>query len=100
MPARPLKLGREGLLALHVMFLEVVAVLASAHVIEPRYIFAIPGDGLRQSRSKTNLGPPAQLSLKLLAVDGVAQVVSLTVADELNQRFGAAQGSENQLRHL
>src|ERR1019366_8487516 len=94
------KLRREGLLALHVMFPEVVAVLAGAHVIEPRHIFAIPGDGLRQPRSETNLGPPAQLSLELLAVDGVAQVVSLTVADELNERFGAAEGSENQLGHL
>src|ERR1022692_1417533 len=82
------------------MLLEVVAVLAGAHVIEPGHIFAIPGDGLLQSLIETNLGPPAQFSFQLFAVDGVAQVVSLTIAHELNERFGAAQGGKNQLGHL
>src|ERR1039458_7147782 len=82
------------------MFLEVVAVLAGAHVIEPGHISAIPRDGPLQSLIERDLGPPAQLSFQLLAVDGIAQVVSLTIAHELNERFGAAQGAQNQLGHL
>src|SRR5450756_1349863 len=82
------------------MFLEVVAVLAGAHVIEPGYIFAIPRDGPLQSLIETDLGPPAQFPFQLFTVDGIAQVVPLTIAHELNERFGAAQGGENQLRHL
>src|SRR5208337_3527442 len=39
----------EGLRPLHVMFLEVFAVLSGAHVIEPLLVVAIPGDGLRQT---------------------------------------------------
>ena len=43
---------------------------------------------------------PAQLAARLLAVDGVAQVVSRTVGHELDKLFGSPERAQNQLGYF
>ena len=87
----------EGLLALHVVLLEVVAILAAAHIIQPLLIVAIPRDRVRQTLIELHLRLPSELAAQLFAVDGIAQIMSRTIGDELDQTFGSAQRFQDQL---
>src|SRR5215469_10182616 len=82
---------REGLLALHVVLLEVVAILPAAHVVQPLLIIAIPRDRVRQALIELHLRPPAQLARQLLAIDRVPQIMARAIGDELNQFLGPPQ---------
>src|SRR5271167_3123947 len=91
---------REGFGALHVMLLEVVAVLTGAHLVEPRLVFSVPRNGLRETSIEAYCWLPAQLAAGLLAVDSVAQVVSRPVGHELDEALSPAERAQNQLGHF
>src|ERR1700683_2323843 len=80
----------ERRVAILVIFLVVGQVIAVADPCHPFGIGAIPVNGLAQAIFQRNGGVPAQLSLDLVAPQGIAAVVAGTVFHVRKQRFGFA----------
>src|SRR5271157_1484592 len=74
--------------------------IAGAHLVQPRLVFAVPHDGLPKAFIELHRWLPTQLAAGLLAVDGVAQVVSRPIGDELDKTLGPSECAQNQLGYL
>src|SRR5262249_42379649 len=75
-------------------------VFSRARLRDPVGVLLVPADGLAQPLLERRPRPPAQRSLDLGAVDGIAAVVAGPVLDVTNEAARLAQEVEQQVRQL
>src|SRR5262249_24008060 len=89
----------EGLVAVEVMALVVIAIFAGARALEPYLVHTIPVDRPPDAFFECNFRLPAQFAAEPGAIEGVAAVVARAIRGKMGEGPGLVQYFQDGLYH-
>ena len=93
-------INRRYLTPIAVLLFIILEIVAGAHTANPFPMSEIPVDRFANAVAKIDLRLPAELALRLAAIDRVTQVVPGTVLHVFDQRLGLAQKLQQREREV